>query len=228
MNRLEIDIYSDIGCPWCFIGTRRLRAVVDSLPAEIGVEVRHHPYMLNPGAPPEGTDVHAMLAEKYGGDPTPMFARVEAAARDAGIPLDLSRQRYAFDTAAAHTLLRHAEHKGTQAELADALFVAYFLEARNVSDTEVLVAVAGAHGFTAAEVERLVHDEAELALTRLEAQDATRNGIRGVPFFILNDRYSLSGAQPPEIFREAIARALVPAADDGGGSGGEGEEESAA
>lgn len=211
MTPLLIDIYSDIACPWCFIGTRRLQAAIDTLGDEVEVAVRHHAYLLNPNAPPEGINLHEMLERRYGSDPRPMFARVESAAREAGIPLDLSKQANAYDTTAAHTLLRHAAEQGTQSELADALFVAYFLDARNISDPEVLVDVATRHGFARAQVERLVGDGAELALTRLEAHDATLMGVRGVPLFILNGRYSLSGAQPAEIFREAIVRALEAA-----------------
>lgn len=217
MSILQIDLYSDIACPWCFIGTRRLAAVIDSLGEGIHAEVRHHAFLLNPGAPAEGIEIRQMLAERYGSDPRPMFARVEAAAREAGIPLDLSRQRRAYDTTAAHTLLRHAPAKGTQSELADALFVAYFLEGRNISDIEVLVEVASRHGFTAEEVRQLVQDGAELALTRLDAQNASRRGVSGVPLFILNERFTLSGAQPPEIFREAIEKALEADALEGSG-----------
>ena len=205
---LTIDVYSDIACPWCFIGTRRLASVLEEIGPEVEVEVRHHPYLLNPGAPPEGVDLQGILRERYGADPRPMFARVEAAAREAGIPLDLSVQPFAYDTTAAHSLLRHASERGTQEELTEALFVAYFLEGRNVSDPAVLTDVATRYGFTAEEVERIAGDESEIALTRLEAGNAAREGVRGVPFFILNNRFALSGAQPPEVFRHAIGRSL--------------------
>ena len=210
-SALQVDVYSDIACPWCFIGTRRLEAVIASLGGEVDVQVRHHAYLLHPHAPPEGIDLPQMLRQRYGADPRAMFARVESAARDEGIELDLSKQPYAYNTIAAHMLVRHAAAKGTQAALVDALFVAYFQEARNVSDAAVLVDVATRHGFAADEVRRLVGDEAELAITRQEALEASHGGITGVPFFILNDRYSLSGAQPSEVFRLAIAKALAPA-----------------
>ena len=208
MTAMLIDVYSDIACPWCFIGTRRLESVIESLDGDREIEVRHHPYLLHPDAPPEGIDMQQMLRQKYGADPRPMFARVEEAARDAGIPLDLSRQPRAYSTVGAHTLLRHAAGLGTQRALADALFVAYFLDARNVSDAAVLTDVATRHGFTAAEVERLLDDESELALTLSEALEASRSGVSGVPFFVLDERYSLSGAQPAGVFRLAITRAL--------------------
>jgi predicted DsbA family dithiol-disulfide isomerase len=204
---MTIDVYSDVVCPWCFIGTRRLSAVLASLDGEIDATVRHHPYVLQPGTPSEGTDLHRMLRERYGTDPAEMFVTVEAAAREAGIPLDLSKQRMTYSTLGAHTLLRHAEEKGTQHALLDALFTAYFLDARNVSDPAVLADVATKHGFTAGEVERLLADETELARTRSEVREAAMRGVRGVPLFIFNQRLVLSGAQPADVFRDAIAKA---------------------
>lgn len=221
MAAMRIDVYSDIACPWCFIGTRRLESVIRSLDVAEEIEVRHHPYLLHPDAPPGGIDMQRMLREKYGADPRPMFARVEAAARDAGIDLDLSKQTRAYSTVGAHTLLRHAADRGTQAALADAFFVAYFIDARDISDPAVLTELATEHGFTADEVERLLADGDELARTSSEALAASRGGVSGVPFFVLDDRYSLSGAQPAEVFRRAIAQALaerptaVDAAQDG-------------
>ena len=209
MNSLRIDVYTDISCPWCFIGMRRLRGVLDEMAGSVAASVHHHPYLLHPDAPAEGVDLHALLKERYGADPRPMFGRVEAAAREAGIPLDLSVQRYSYDTTAAHTLLRHAAAWGNQVDLEDALFTAYFLEGRNISDPEVLVEVASRHGFSAEEVRRLATEPAEAALTRLEAADAARSGVRGVPLFIFDERISLSGAQPPELFRDAIRRVLA-------------------
>lgn len=211
---VSIDVYSDISCPWCFIGGRRLQRVLRELTPDIRAEVRHHPYLLHPDAPREGVNVHARLAERYGSDPAPLFARVEEAAREEGIDLDLSRQPLAFDTAAAHTLVRHAAALGTQSELLDALFSAYFLEGLDVSDPEVLVRVAAPHGFGAEQVRALAGNDAELSLTRMEAADASRRGVQGVPFFVLAGRYALSGAQPDEVFNAAIRRAALEIAEE--------------
>lgn len=202
---LHIDVFSDISCPWCFIGTRRLESVIEALDDDVRVSVRHHPYQLHPDAPAGGIDLPAMLRERYGADPATMFARVEEAAAGAGITLDLAAQPRAYDTAAAHTLLRHAEEKGTQRALVDALFVAYFIEARDISDADVLADVAQRHGFTREEARRLVVDEDELAYTRHESRAAATDGVRGVPLFIFNDKLAISGAQPAEAFRRAIA-----------------------
>ncbi|HET8771098.1 MAG TPA: DsbA family oxidoreductase [Gemmatimonadaceae bacterium] len=207
---LHIDVFSDISCPWCFIGTRRLESVLADLPDHQRVIVRHHPYQLHPDAPAGGIDLPAMLRERYGADPTTMFARVEEAAAGAGIALDLSAQPRAYDTAAAHTLIRHAGEKGTQRALVDALFVAYFVGARDISDIAVLSDVAERHGFACDETQRLVTDPDELAYTRHEARVAATSGVRGVPLFIFNDKLAISGAQPAHAFRRAIASASAP------------------
>jgi predicted DsbA family dithiol-disulfide isomerase len=208
MSVIAIDVYADIVCPWCFIGSRRLDAALSSLGRTADVEIRHSPFVLHPDAPATGIELRAMLENKYGVDPGGIFRRVEAAARESGIPLDFSKQRYTYSTVAAHTLLRHAAAKRTQHGLADSLFVAYFLSAENIADPDVLAVVAGKHGFTAGEVKQLVHDTRELAVTRQNVQDAVRKGIRGVPVFVLNHKRVLAGAQPTAVIRAAIANAM--------------------
>lgn len=214
MPALTIDIYSDVVCPWCFIGARRLDRALASLDPAVEVTIAHHPFLLDPSTPDTGVNLVEHLREKYGRDPVPMFARVEEAGRASGIPLDFSKQTFTYPTVKAHTLLRHAHAKGTQRALADALFTAHFLDALNVSDPELLAALASRHGFEADEARRLVTDERELAITRDEASQAAASGIRGVPFFVFDGRLALSGGQPEEVFRDAIQQALheAPAA----------------
>jgi predicted DsbA family dithiol-disulfide isomerase len=205
MASLPITIVSDLVCPWCFIGTRRLDLALDSLP-EIQASIRYRPFLLDLGAPPEGTDLRASLRRKFG-DPEPMFRRVEAAARESGIPLDFAKVQRAPSTLAAHTLLRHAEARGTQRALAKALFAAYFLEGEDIGDPAVLARHGSSHGFSEAEALGLVRDEAGRQITRVEAQKAAAEGVSGVPFFILGGRHGLSGAQPVETFRQALTKA---------------------
>ena len=208
MSVLLIDVYADIVCPWCFIGFRRLNAAVQSTGRAGDVAIRHRPFMIHPDAPPEGIDLWTMLERKYGTDPKRLFERVEAAALETGIPLDLSKQRRTYSTISAHTLLRHAGERGTQHALTDSLFTAYFLHAKNIGEPEVLATIAARHGFTAEEVIRLVHDPNESVLTRQEVKDAVRRGIRSVPVFLLDNRHVLAGAQPETVFRDAIVHAI--------------------
>jgi predicted DsbA family dithiol-disulfide isomerase len=203
---LSIAIVSDVVCPWCLIGTSRLEKALEAFP-DLDVDVTYLPFLLDPSTPPEGADLRERLKKKYGGDPDAMFGRVEAAARETGVPLDFAKVRRSVNTVKAHTLLRHAQGKGTQRALAKALFGAYFLEGRDVGSEDVLVELATTHGFTRAEAEALLHDDAELAATRKEATAMAQQGIDGVPFFILGERLAIPGAQPVEVFRGAIERA---------------------
>lgn len=204
---LTIDLFTDIVCPWCLIGTRRIENVLASLDGEIEVDLVHHPFLLDPSTPPEGVDIPSMLRRKYGTDPSAAFARVEAEAHRSGIDLDSSKQTRSYPSVMAHTLVRRARTKGTQRALAQALFAAHFLEARNIADPATLVDIAVRHGFDAEEADALVRDAAELAITREAAAEAAEAGIQGVPFFIFDRRFAVSGCQPEIALRQAIARA---------------------
>ena len=203
---LQIDLVSDVVCPWCFIGTRNLEAAVASMGIETDLTFR--PFLLDPATPPGGEDLRERLRRKYGGDPGQMFARVEQAARNGGLELDFSRVRLACSTVDAHTLLRHAVDLGTQRALAGALFAAYFQEGRDIGDQAVLAELAGAHGFEPASVAPLF-DEAERARTRAEARAMAEQGISGVPFFIFDRRLAVSGAQPAAVLEGAMKQALA-------------------
>ena len=206
MTALRIEIVSDVVCPWCFLGTRRLEQAL-ALPPAVDATVTYRPFLLDPSTPVSGADLRARLQAKFG-DPEVMFLRVEAAAHASGIPLDFAKvQRYP-STVAAHTLLRHALPRGTQRALADALFTAYFLDGRDIGEVETLAAIATFHGFTAREASAVCGDESELAATRAEAARMTTRGIAGVPFTIVGGRVAVAGAQPIATYRRAIEKAL--------------------
>ena len=191
MSVLLIDVYADIVCPWCFIGFRRLNAAVQSTGRAGDVSIHHRPFMIHPDAPPEGIDLWTMLERRYRTDPQRLFERVEAAALETGIHLDLSKQRRTYSTIAAHTLLRHAGQRGTQHALTSALFTAYFLHAKNIGEPDVLATIAARHGFGADEVIRL-------GTIQRVCTDAARNErcraerIRSVPVFLLNNHHTLA------------------------------------
>ena len=151
MTRIEIDVYSDFVCPWCFIGWRRLQAALESF-GHIDVVTRHHPYLLYPDVSAEGIDLRASLSQRYRQSPERLFGPVEAAGREAGIPLDFSKVARVYSTVDAHTLARHAQDKRTASAFAERIFAAYFLEGRNLADRRVLVDNAVRHGFRKAEI----------------------------------------------------------------------------
>jgi predicted DsbA family dithiol-disulfide isomerase len=217
MDAVSIDVVSDVVCPWCFIGFHRVEEALRAFPGVVAT-VTYHPYLLDPKTPLEGADLRERLRAKYGSDPESMFRRVEAAAQASGVPLDFSRVRRTVNTLRAHTLLRHAathpaRTAGSQARVAAALFRAYFLEERDIGVLGELVEIAAAHGFAREEVARVLADDAELELTRREAEQAALAGITGVPFTVVDGRYAVSGAQPVEVFERALRRALNDGAE---------------
>ena len=205
---IKITLFTDVVCPWCLVGARRLDAAIARLPADVTVDVENMPFYLDPNTPPEGYDVGEMLQKKYGRDPREMWARVESAAKEAGIELDLSQQPRTFPTQKAHTLVRLARAKGTQHALANAIAEAYFLDHRQVNDIEVLADIATGYGFTREEAIAAASDPRELAESHQLAMWAAQQGIQGVPFFIFDEKFALSGAQPAEVFDAAFAKVL--------------------
>ena len=211
MSRIEVDIYSDFICPWCFIGSRRLQGALESFD-HLDVVMRHHPYLLYPDAPVDGIDLRASLAQRYRQDPERMFEPVEAAGRQAGIPLDFSRVTRVYSTVDAHTLARHAERKGTVRTFTEGVFTAYFLDGQNIAERSVLTNIAGSHGFTTAETHALLDDAGERQRTRDETERTVQASVRGVPLYVINGREHVSGAQAPAVFGGAIQRALAAVA----------------
>jgi predicted DsbA family dithiol-disulfide isomerase len=205
---LKIDVFTDVVCPWCLVGSARLDTALAALPDDIEAVVENHPFYLDPSVPPEGVDVGEMLRAKYGKDPREMWARVEGEAQKAGIELDLSKQPRMFNTAKAHTITRLAKPLGIQHELANAIAEAYFLEHRQINNDNVLADIAVTFGYDRGDALDAMNDENELAITEQLATDAAQQGIRGVPFFIFGEKYALSGAQPAEVFDKALAQII--------------------
>jgi len=205
---LKIDVFTDVVCPWCLVGSARLDTAIAKLPDDVAVEIENHPFYLDPSVPPEGVVVADKLRQRYGRDPKEMWARVEGEAAKTGISLDLSRQPRMFPTAKAHTLTRLAKPLGTQHALANAIAAAYFLDHRQINDDAVLADLAAAHGFERDEALRLINDPKELAITERLATDAAAQGINGVPFFVFGNKYAMSGAQPQEVFEAALEKTL--------------------
>ena len=212
MRTIKIDLWTDTVCPWCLIGSVRLDKAIAALPPDMTVDVENHPFYLDPTTPPEGYDVGEMLHKKYGREPREIWARAEEQARLSGIELDLSQQPRTFPTQKAHTLVRLAQPKGTQHELANAIAEAYFLEHRQVNDDEVLADIGAAYGFTRAEALGDMRDPRELEQSHQLAIWAAQQGIQGVPFFIFDGKFALSGAQPQEVFEAAFKKVLEDAA----------------
>lgn len=196
MSNLRIDLYTEITCPWCIIGHHRLDKVLGERFPALSVDIVHHPILLIPDCPPEGVLIADLARARHGAsDMSQMWARPHAEARASGLDLDLSRQPFAYPTQAAHTLIRLARERGTQHQLAGALSKAYFLEARNISDAEVLADIASLHGFDRAEAKALAQDPVERERTERQSAQAMAQGIRSVPHFVFGGHIALNGGR---------------------------------
>ena len=209
-RKIKVDLFTDTVCPWCLVGAERLDQAIAALPEGIEVEVENHPFYLNPNTPAEGIVVADMLREKYGKDPKELWARVEGEAQKSGIDLDLSQQPRSYPTQKGHTLVRLARDKGTQHALANAIAWAYFMDHRQINDDETLADIAVEHGFTRDKALAAVRDPVALKTTHDLAIWAAQQGIQGVPFFIFDNQFALSGCQPQEVFAKAFEAAIDP------------------
>lgn len=211
---MRIDIVSDAICPWCYIGKRRLERALAQIPAG-SVEVGWRPFQLNPDMPREGMDRQEYLRLKFGakgGGKT--YEAVEAAGREEGIPFNFSGIKRTPSTLDAHRLIRFAERIGRQDEIVEAVFRAYFIDGLNIGDRETLVSIAAALGIDEQPVRAYLTSDEDEAQVRAEDEFARKIGIHGVPCFIIERKYAISGAQPPEAFIGAFAElGLKPVAE---------------
>jgi predicted DsbA family dithiol-disulfide isomerase len=221
--RITVDIVSDAICPWCFIGKRRFERALKEAPSDIEVMLAWRPYQLNPDMPPEGMDRKAYLAAKFGGDTRSerIYQAVREAGAGEGIHFNFVGMMRTPNTINAHRLIGLAGRGGRQDPVVEALFRAYFLDGRDIGDAGTLVEIGAAAGLDAKVLADYFagRDDVE----RVEAEDAMarRMGIQGVPCFIFNRKYAISGAQEPAAFlevldllrREAAAEAMPATAE---------------
>lgn len=209
---MQIEIWSDVVCPWCYIGTRRLEAALADFPHTSEVEVVYRSFQLDPGAPTVPTEsVAESLGRKYGGGPTAgqqMIDRVEAAAAEEGLIFRLS-QAQRVGTLDAHRLLHLALEEGSavQRRLKEELLAAYFTHAQNVADHDVLRRAAASAGLDASQVDEVLAGDAYAEAVEADIRRTAAYGAGGVPFFVVDQKYGVSGAQPSATFREVLQRA---------------------
>ena len=202
---LTIDVISDVICPWCFIGKRRLeRALRDR-----AAMVRWHPFQLNPEMPREGIERRSYRIKKFGSwqRSQELDAHVAAAGQAEGIAFNFDKMARTPNSLDAHRVIWLAGESGVQDAVVEALFLAYFTDGRDLSDRATLTDVAAGAGLARTEVAEMLVGEAGLDSVRTGEQQARRLGVSGVPYFVVNGRVALSGAQPPELFLQAFEQA---------------------
>lgn len=212
---LSIEIYSDIVCPWCFIGKRRLEQALETAGYTQQTDIAWRPFQLNPTMPKSGMDRRAYLDAKFGGAEArrAMEERVAKAGEMDGIVFAFDRIERTPNTFEAHHLIWFAQQQGKQGDLTEALFLAYFTEGRDIGDKQELVEVAAETGLDRDEVQQFLASDQGVEEVRAEEAAGHRMGIRGVPYFVLNGRYAISGAQPPDRFVSALQKAEVDRAE---------------
>jgi predicted DsbA family dithiol-disulfide isomerase len=205
---LSIDVVSDVVCPWCFIGKKRIEKAI-ALKPDIPVTLRFHPYFLNDWIPREGISRTDYLVAKFGSVEryAQIAERVKAAAADEGLvyaPDKISRQPNTTD---CHRLILWADKAGNAARMKQRLMDLYFTEGGDLTSSEVLAQAAADVGLDRAEISRLLATDQDVDIVAQLAQNAKESGIDGVPCFIFAGVFAVSGAQAPEYLAGAIERA---------------------
>ncbi len=214
---MRIEIWSDVVCPWCYIGKRRLETALDRFGHREDVEVVFHSFQLDPAAPrvPEES-VAQSLGSKYGGGPEAgrrMIERVEAVAAEEGLLFRLGEAQR-VNTVDAHRLLHLALTDGgpvLQSTLKEELLAAYFLQAENVADHDLLRRAADRAGLDAGRVDRVLAGDEYADAVEHDIREAASLGATGVPFFVIDRKYGISGAQPVETFLQVLEQAWTDA-----------------
>ncbi|MFK5998605.1 MAG: DsbA family oxidoreductase [Rhodobacterales bacterium] len=205
-----LDIISDPICPWCYIGKTRLDRALEASPAHDFI-IQWHPFQLNPTMPPQGMDRREYLETKFGGQEAALkvYGQIDQTARDMGLELNFAGIKRTPNTLDAHRLIHWAGIEGCQNAVVDRLFKAYFMEGRDISDPSVLVRIAGAAGMDSEATRRLLESDADCDLIRTNDAKSRQAGVQGVPAFIIDNHYVVTGAQPTEMWEQVIKDILV-------------------
>lgn len=204
---VTVDVVSDVVCPWCFVGQKRLDQAIAALP-DIDVEVRWRPYQLDPTIPPEGKERRQYMIEKFGSDERirQIHQRLEAIGAEEGIRFAFEAIKMAPNTLDAHRVIRWAGSAGedVQNRLVRRLFELNFEDGADIGNPAVLIEAAREAGMDAALVEPLLPTDADVESVKSEIATASRMGITGVPCFLLEGKYAVMGAQGSDALADAI------------------------
>ncbi|WP_142827307.1 DsbA family oxidoreductase [Planococcus soli] len=204
---MKIEVWSDYVCPFCYIGKRTLEKALVQSGFESQAEVSFKAYQLDPNTPTDSVvSTYESLAKKFGKtmeQAKEMTEGVAQHARSVGLEYDFDNMMEA-NTLAAHRLVKWAETKDKDAELTEQLMHQYFVEAKNVSNHRVLLNIVEAVGLSSSEAEQVLESDQFMAEVQLDIAEAGQIGVQGVPFFVVNRKYAISGAQPLEAFVESL------------------------
>jgi predicted DsbA family dithiol-disulfide isomerase len=208
---MHIDIWSDVVCPWCYLGKRRLERALDEFEHRSEVSIAHRSFQLDPTRPKHVTmNRRQMLMAKYHlteDQVAEMDGKMERTAALDGLIYRLAPEGITGNTLDAHRLLQFAKARGREEAMLDRLYRAYFSEQRSVFDTDSLVALASDAGLDAGDAREVLNGNAYSEEVDADIKEARLLGVSGVPFFVIDDRYGVSGAQPVDVFRQVLTHA---------------------
>jgi len=213
MKPLEITFVSDVACPWCAIGLASVEQALARVGPEVDATIRIEPFELNPDMPPEGADIRTYIARKYGRTPD-QIAQAQAMIRERGAAVGFAfgpRERV-WNTFNAHRMLHWAGLEGRALELKRALLAAYHGQGRNPGAPDVLVEAATSVGLDPARAKEVAEGDEYAAEVREHERQWIDLGVSGVPFVLVNGKYAIEGAHPPESFERAFRQIAAAAA----------------
>jgi predicted DsbA family dithiol-disulfide isomerase len=206
---MKVEIWSDIVCPFCYIGKRKFEKALENFPAKDNVEIEWKSFQLDPEMDnKEGLSVHEYLGKRKGvstADGKRMNDQMTAMAKEVGLHYNFDKAIIS-NTMPAHRLLHFAKEKGLQNELKERLFKAYYTEGKDTGDTDTLVALAGEVRLPESEARKVLEENLYEQEVKADQQHAYQIGVQGVPFYVFNNKYAVSGAQPPEIFTQVLEK----------------------
>ncbi|WP_315756534.1 MULTISPECIES: DsbA family oxidoreductase [unclassified Bradyrhizobium] len=205
LKPLIIDVVSDVVCPWCYIGKKRIEDALELVP-DVPVEVNFRPFFLNPWVPREGISREQYLTTKFGSVEAykGIAGRVVAAAEQEGLSYHPDRVARQPNTIDCHRLIRWAAEIGKAPEMKQRLMELYFRDGGDLTDIDVLVQAAADCGLDAQVVRKMLATDEDVALVSAQAQEAAEKGISGVPTYVFAQKYAVSGAQDPQMLARAI------------------------
>lgn len=214
---IRIDVVSDVVCPWCYIGKRRLEKAMTAASDKYTFEVAYHPFELNPATPASGVNQREHLAEKFGGDERyqSITAHTSSVAAQEGLEMNFDKQAVLPNTRKAHALILAAQNEGVQLPVAEAFFKAYFTDGIDLSRDGNLLKVAVTAGLDKTVAETALASKALLDSISTQESEMQNLGIRGVPFYIFNNEYGVSGAQASETFLKVFGELKKAAPQEG-------------
>lgn len=202
---ITVQVVSDVACPWCYIGKRRLEAALDEWNGS-PITVTWHPFQLDPTIPKTGFDRDTYLSNKFGDleKTKEMTDRISGVGTELDIHFNFGEKWLVVNTLALHQLLHIAGEEGFKAALKERFLYAYFTENQHLNQHDVLIKIMAEFGWDAEKTEKVINDDSIAYAVKQEIGHYQQLGVTGVPFFIINNKYGISGAQPKEAFLEAF------------------------